>query len=87
MPLVRNVIRWAVLLLGLTFVAWDVPEALHNFRMWRAALPYDPVAEKFWRTALHMDLSEMAIVLGAALLVWFLLKPRRRKKLQTGQSI
>jgi len=86
MPLVRNLIRWVALLFGLMFVVWDVPEALHNFRMWRSALPYDPLAEKFWRTAMHMDLTEMAIVLGVAILVWFLLKPRRKKS-QTGQSV
>jgi hypothetical protein len=86
MPLPRNVIRWVVLLLGLTLVAWDVPEALYNFRNWRANWTCDPVAEKFWRAALRMDLSEMAMVLGVAILVWFILKPRR-KKLRSGESI
>ena len=74
----RNVLRWIFLALVLAFAAWTAPEMIHNFREWRSAAPGDPVAAEFWRSVFYMDLTEIAIVLGIGIIMWILLRPRRR---------
>ncbi len=78
MPRLRNAIRRTVLLLAMVFAVWDAPELFHNFREWRAAAPSDPAAAQFWRSAFYMDVLEIGIVLGMGIVLWFLLKPRKR---------
>ncbi len=74
----RGALRWGALLLGAGFAAWDMPEALYNFRHWRAAAPDDPAAAEFWGVALRMDATEIAAALGAAVVLWLALRPRKK---------
>jgi hypothetical protein len=70
----RNVIRWAFLLLAIADIAASAPTALQNWRGWRYAP--DPVAAQFWRSAFFLNLTELGIVIGVAVFVWFALKLR-----------
>jgi hypothetical protein len=84
---IRNIIRWVFLLLALAFAGYDLPQTWHNYSKWRLALPSDPVAAEFWRTAFYMDGREMAIVLGAGILFWILLRPRTTRRQGTASAV
>jgi len=76
---IRSIIRWILLLLALAFVGYDLPQTWHNHSKWRLALPSDSVAAGFWRTAFYSDVTEMAIVLGAGIVLWVALRPRVKR--------
>jgi len=78
-PSIRSVTRWISLLLALAFVAYDLPQTWHNYTKWRLALPSDSVAAGFWQTVFYSDVREMAIVLGAGILLWIALRPRLKR--------
>jgi hypothetical protein len=79
-PSIRSVTRWISLLLALAFVAYDLPQTWHNYTKWRLALPSDSVAAGFWQTVFYSDVREMAIVLGAGILLWIALRPRSKRE-------
>ena len=79
-PSIRSVTRWISLLLALAFVAYDLPQTWHNYTKWRLALPSDSVAAGFWQTVFYSDVREMAIVLGAGILLWIALRPRLKAR-------
>jgi hypothetical protein len=74
--LIRNVVRWLLLLLALAFAAYDAPQTWHNYSKWRLALPSDSVAAGFWQTAFYSDVREMGIALGVGIVLWIVLRPR-----------
>jgi hypothetical protein len=76
---IRSIIRWVLLLLALAFAACDLPQTWHNYSKWRLALPSDSVAAGFWQTAFYSDAREMAIVLGAGIVLWLILRPRAKR--------
>jgi len=78
MQRLRNIVRWIFLALALLYVAWGAPELIHNFSEWRGAVPGDPVAAAFWRSAFYSDATSTLIVLAVALLIWRGLRPRKR---------
>lgn len=78
MPSFRNILRWIFLALAVAFIAWTAPEMIHNFREWRATAAGDPVAAQFWRAVFYMDLKESAIAAGVGIVMWIVLKPRKR---------
>jgi len=84
--LIRNVARWVLLLLALAFAAYDVPQTWHNYSKWRLALPSDSVAAGFWRTAFYSDVREMAIALGAGIVLWIVLRPRVKRDSAGGRK-
>lgn len=73
----RSVLRWVFIVLALAYLAWTAPELIHNFREWRGALPGDPVAAGFWRSAFYLDVADIAVVLAVGIIVWFVLRPRK----------
>ncbi len=83
---IRSVIRWVLLLLALAFAAYDAPQTWHNYSKWRLALPSDSVAAGFWRTAFYSDLKEMAVVLGAGIVLWIVLWPRLKRDSADGRK-
>jgi hypothetical protein len=76
---IRSIIRWILLLLALVFVGYDLPQTWHNYSKWRLALPSDSVAAGFWQTAFYSDVTEMAIALGAGIVLWIVLRPRVKR--------
>jgi hypothetical protein len=78
MQRLRNVIRWAFLLLALAYIAWCAPQTIDNFREWRAAVPGNPVAADFWRSAFYEGVTDIIVVLVVGLATWLGLKPRKR---------
>ena len=78
--LIRSTTRWVLLLLALTFAAYDAPETWHNYSKWRLALPSDFVAAGFWRTAFYSDVREIVVILSIAIAVWFALRPRAKRQ-------
>jgi hypothetical protein len=44
--------------------------------MWRAAVPGNPAAAEFWAPAFYLDMREVAIVLAAAIILWFVLRKK-----------
>jgi hypothetical protein len=77
--LIRSIIRWFLLLFALAFSAYDLPQTWHNYSKWRLALPSDSVAAGFWQTAFYSDVREMAIALGAGIVLWIVLRPRGKR--------
>ncbi|HEV3483407.1 MAG TPA: hypothetical protein VGR97_13895 [Candidatus Acidoferrales bacterium] len=77
--LIRNIVRWVLLLFALAFAAYDAPQTWHNYTRWRLALLSDSVAAGFWRTAFYSDVREMAIALGAGIVLWIALRPRVKR--------
>ena len=75
----RNILRWVFLVLALAYIAWTAPVLIHDFRAWRAAIPDDPVAAAFWRSAFEAGGTDIAIVLAMGILIWFALKPRKKR--------
>jgi hypothetical protein len=73
----RNIIRWVFLLLALAYVAWVAPELIGNFRHWRAAIPGDPLAAAFWRSAFRLDATNVLAVLVIGIVTWWGLRPRK----------
>jgi hypothetical protein len=84
--LIRSITRWVLLLLALAFAAYDVPQTWHNYSKWRLALPSDSVAAGFWRTAFYSDVREMAIALGAGIVLWIVLRPRVKRDSADGRK-
>jgi hypothetical protein len=78
MQRLRHIVRWIFLALALAYLAWTAPEMIHNLREWRAAVPGDPVAAEFWRSAFYMDVVDAAIVLAVGIGVWMALKSGKR---------
>jgi hypothetical protein len=76
----RNILRWIFLVLGLLYIAWSAPDIIHNFRQWRGALPGDPVAAGFWRSAFYAGATDILIVLVIGIVTWLVLKPRKRAR-------
>ncbi|MGH9717487.1 MAG: hypothetical protein ACRD4R_12285 [Candidatus Acidiferrales bacterium] len=74
----RNVIRWVFPALALVYLAWCAPVLIHDFREWRAALPGDPVAAAFWRSAFKAGATDVVLVLVIGIVTWLGLKPRKR---------
>lgn len=74
----RNIIRWIFLALALVYLAWVAPELVGNFRHWRAAIPGDPLAAAFWRSAFRLDATNVVAVLGIGIVTWWGLRPRKR---------
>ncbi|MGH9688121.1 MAG: hypothetical protein ACRD5K_13635 [Candidatus Acidiferrales bacterium] len=74
----RNIIRWAFPALALLYVAWCAPQLFHNFSEWRGALPGNPVAAQFWRSAFYAGAADVVIVLAVGIGTWLGLKPRKR---------
>ncbi len=85
MQRLRNIVRWIFLALALVYVAWVAPELIHNFREWRGALPGDPVAAEFWRTAFRMDVTDIIVVLVVGIATWLGLRPRKRTAAPSAQ--
>jgi len=75
----RNAVRWGLLLLALALAAYDAPQTWQNYSQWRRALPADPSAAEFWRTAFYMDVTEIGVVLGVAIALWLILWPRAKR--------
>lgn len=78
MQRLRPIVRSVFPALALLYVAWIAPELIGDFRHWRAALPSDPVAAQFWRSAFYSEATSTLIVLAVALLIWLGLRPRKR---------
>jgi hypothetical protein len=74
----RNIIRWIFLALALVYLAWCAPELIGNFRHWRAAVPGDPMAAEFWRTAFRLGATNVVAVLVIGVVTWWGLRPRKR---------
>jgi len=74
----RNIVRWIFLALALVYLAWCAPELIRNFHHWRAAIPDDPMAAEFWRTAFRLDATNIAAVLVIGIATFWGLKPRKR---------
>lgn len=85
MPSFRNIIRWIFLALALAFIAWTAPDVFHDLRGWRAAVPGDPVAAAFWRSAFYAEAGNVTVVLATAVLIWLALKPRKRAAAPSAQ--
>jgi len=81
----RDVIRWIFLALALVYLAWVAPELIGNFRHWRAAIPGDPLAAAFWRSAFQLDATNSAAVLLIGFATWWGLRPRKRAAAPTAQ--
>jgi len=48
---------------------------VHDFRLWRSALPIDPSAAELYRVELMVDAVGVAVILCLGLGVFFLLRP------------
>ncbi len=78
MPRIRNIVRWIFLALALVYLAWCAPELIGNYRHWRAAIPGDPMAAEFWRSAFRLDATNVLAVLVIGFATWWGLRPRKR---------
>jgi hypothetical protein len=81
----RNIIRWVFLALALVYLAWVAPELVGNYRHWRAAIPDDPLAAAFWRSAFRLDATDVAAVLVIGFATWWGLRPRKQATAPSAQ--
>ncbi|MGA9884145.1 MAG: hypothetical protein WBQ34_10540 [Candidatus Acidiferrales bacterium] len=85
MQRLRTIVRWIFPALALVYLAWCAPVLFHNFREWRAAMPGDPAAAEFWRSAFYAGMTDVIVVLVIGIVTWLALKPRKRAAAPSAQ--
>ncbi|HLZ91542.1 MAG TPA: hypothetical protein VKQ28_07485 [Candidatus Acidoferrum sp.] len=76
----RDAVRWGLLLAAVAVSGYRLPGTLRNFQQWRAALPVEPSAADLYKTNFAVNGIGMAIILGVAIAVFYLLRPRAAKR-------
>jgi hypothetical protein len=78
---VRSAIRWGLLLAAVATLGFRLPRLVHEFRAWRGAVRLgDPSVAESWRTFLVADSIGLLIVLAFGLVIFFVLRPRRKSQ-------
>jgi hypothetical protein len=70
----REAIRWGLLVAAVAVTGYRLPKVVHDFRLWRAAMPIDPSAAELYRVELTVDLVGVAVILCVGLAVFYLLR-------------
>jgi hypothetical protein len=76
---VRNAIRWGLLLAAVGTAGFRLARLVNEFRAWREAIGLgDPSAAEGLRTVLEVDAISVLIVVGIALVAFYLLRPKAK---------
>ena len=77
----RSAIRWGLLLAAVATFGFRLPRLVHELRAWRGAIHSgDGSGAEGWRTYLVADSFSLLIVLGFGLVIFFVLRPRRKSQ-------
>jgi hypothetical protein len=78
---VRSAIRWGLLLATVGTFGFRLPPLAHHFQAWRGAVRLGDASEaQGWRTYLVADSISLLIVSGLGLVIFFVLRPRRKSQ-------
>ena len=70
----RDAIRWGLLVAAVAVTGYRLPKMVHDFRLWRSALPIDPSAAELYRVELLVDVVGVAVILCVGLGVFYLFR-------------
>jgi hypothetical protein len=78
---IRSAIRWGLVLAAVATFGFRLPQVAHEFRAWRGAVRVgDGAGAVSWRTFLVADSIGLLIVLAFGLVIFFVLRPRRKSQ-------
>lgn len=76
---IRDAIRWGLLLAAVAVSGFRLPQTYRSFRYWHAVRFSDPSAAELYRLNFTANAAGIAIVLAAAVAVFYFLRPRISK--------
>jgi hypothetical protein len=78
---IRSAIRWGLLLAAVATLGFRLPRLVNEFRAWRGAVRLgDASVAESLRTFLVADSIGLLIVLAFGLVIFFVLRPRRKSQ-------
>ena len=72
----RDAVRWGLLLAAVAVSGYRLPGVFRSFQQWRGAMSIDPSAAELYKTNFAVNAIGIAIILGVAATVFYLLRPR-----------
>jgi hypothetical protein len=78
---IRSAIRWGLFLPAVATFGFRLPRLVNEFRAWGGAVRLgDASAAESWRTFLVADTIGLLIVAAFGLVIFFVLRPRRKSQ-------